>query len=67
MSHDAADEMADWLKERRVGEVECLVAYMAGIARGKILPTNWTYRLHVPLEELARHEPLKKAIKAILK
>jgi glutamine synthetase len=40
MSHNAADEMADWLKERRVGEVECLVADMAGIARGKILPTN---------------------------
>ncbi len=34
---------------------------------GKILPTNWTYRLHVPLEEIARHEPLKKAIRAILK
>ncbi|HEX2579687.1 MAG TPA: 4-alpha-glucanotransferase [Rhabdochlamydiaceae bacterium] len=33
---------------------------------GKILPTNWTYRLHLPLEEIARHEPLKKAIKAIL-
>ncbi len=34
---------------------------------GKILPTNWTYRLHVPLEEITRHEALKKAIKAILK
>lgn len=30
----------EWLKEHRVGEVECLVADMAGIARGKILPTG---------------------------
>ena len=33
-------EIAEWLKERRIGEVECLVADMAGIARGKILPAN---------------------------
>lgn len=29
----------DWLKERRITEVELLVPDMAGIARGKILPT----------------------------
>ena len=34
------EEIAEWLKERRIGEVECLVADMAGIARGKILPAN---------------------------
>src|SRR5262249_44740198 len=34
------EEFADWLKSRRVGEVECLVPDMGGIARGKILPTN---------------------------
>ena len=36
---DAAAELGEWLKERRVGEVECVVPDMAGIARGKILPT----------------------------
>lgn len=51
MSKDAADTnppggaLADvdalgvWLRERRVTEVECLVADMSGVARGKILPT----------------------------
>src|SRR5215469_14406500 len=34
------EQIVEWLKEHRVGEVECLVADMAGIARGKILPTN---------------------------
>lgn len=34
------EEIAEWLKERRIGEVECLVADMGGIARGKILPAN---------------------------
>ncbi len=34
---------------------------------GKILPTNWTYRLHVFIEDIARHEELKKAIRSILK
>jgi 4-alpha-glucanotransferase len=34
---------------------------------GKILPTNWTYRLRVPLEEMTQHAPLKKAIDSILK
>jgi len=35
----AHDDFAEWLKERRVSEVECLVTDMGGIARGKILPT----------------------------
>ena len=37
---DVEEQFAEWLKEHRVGEVECLVSDMAGIARGKILPTN---------------------------
>ncbi len=32
--------MEHWLRERRVTEVECLVADVNGIARGKILPTE---------------------------
>lgn len=28
----------EWIKERRISEVECLVADMSGTARGKILP-----------------------------
>src|SRR5580704_18257209 len=40
MSRQDVEQFADWLKEHRVGEVECLVSDMAGIARGKILPTN---------------------------
>jgi glutamine synthetase len=41
MSHaDDANVLRDWLKERRVGEVECVVPDMSGIARGKILPTE---------------------------
>ena len=30
----------DFLKERKIDEVECLVPDMAGIARGKILPAG---------------------------
>lgn len=33
---------------------------------GKILSTNWTYRLHRPLEEITSHLPLKKAIASLL-
>ena len=33
-------DMERWLRERRVTEVECLVADLNGIARGKILPTE---------------------------
>ncbi len=39
MNRQTYDDIAEWLKERRIGEVECLVADMGGIARGKILPT----------------------------
>ena len=37
MNRHLEEEFADWLKSRRVGEVECLVPDMGGIARGKIL------------------------------
>lgn len=30
----------EWIAERRISEVECLVADMSGTARGKILPPN---------------------------
>jgi glutamine synthetase len=40
MNRGAYEEISEWLKERRVGEVECLVSDMGGIARGKILPTT---------------------------
>ena len=33
-------DIAGWLRERRVTEIECLVADMSGVARGKILPTE---------------------------
>jgi glutamine synthetase len=33
-------DMEHWLQERRVTEVECLVADLNGIARGKILPAT---------------------------
>jgi glutamine synthetase len=39
-SRQDEEQFAEWLKENRIGEVECLVADMGGIARGKILPTN---------------------------
>jgi len=32
--------LEDWLKERGLNEVECLVADLSGIARGKILPST---------------------------
>ncbi|MGF1658709.1 MAG: glutamine synthetase family protein [Rubrimonas sp.] len=35
-----ADGLAGWLRARRVTEVECFVADMSGVARGKILPTE---------------------------
>ncbi|MFF7709246.1 glutamine synthetase family protein [Pseudomonas sp. NPDC007930] len=34
------DPLSQWLKERRISEVECVVSDLTGIARGKILPTN---------------------------
>jgi len=30
----------EWIAERRISEVECLVADMSGTARGKILPPS---------------------------
>ena len=33
-------ELKEWLKERRITEIELLVPDMAGIARGKIFPTS---------------------------
>jgi len=33
-------QIAKWLRDRRVTEVECMVPDMSGIARGTILPTN---------------------------
>lgn len=33
-------QIAKWLRDRRVTEVECMVPDMSGIARGKILPTE---------------------------
>jgi glutamine synthetase len=33
-------DMEPWLRERRITEVECLVADLNGIARGKILPAQ---------------------------
>jgi glutamine synthetase len=40
MAAPAPEEAAAWLRERRVTEVECLLADMSGVARGKILPTE---------------------------
>ena len=31
-------DLERWLNEHRVTEVECLVPYLTGVARGKILP-----------------------------
>ena len=39
-------DMEHWLRERRITEVECLVADLNGIARGKILPTDKFLRSH---------------------
>src|SRR5437870_3116858 len=39
MSQNTA-ALKEWLREHRITEVELLVADMAAIARGKILPTN---------------------------
>ena len=36
----SVEELVKWLKDRRVTEVECMVSDMAGIARGKIIPTR---------------------------
>ncbi|AGI26615.1 glutamine synthetase family protein [Pseudomonas sp. MT3] len=33
------DQLSSWLKERKITEVECMIADLTGIARGKIAPT----------------------------
>jgi len=33
-------DLKEWLKEKQITEIECLVPDMAGIARGKITPAN---------------------------
>ena len=33
-------DLAEWLRQRNVSEVECMVPDLAGIARGKITPTQ---------------------------
>ncbi|MAB12722.1 glutamine synthetase family protein [Parvibaculum sp.] len=37
---ETREELIKWLKDHRITEVECMVSDMAGIARGKILPTR---------------------------
>jgi glutamine synthetase len=37
-SHFTFSELENWLNERRVTEIECLVPDLTGVARGKILP-----------------------------
>ncbi len=34
------EDFARWLRDRRVDEIECMVADIAGIPRGKIIPTQ---------------------------
>jgi glutamine synthetase len=34
------DQLTDWLKEHKITEVECMIADLTGITRGKISPTN---------------------------
>ena len=36
-------ELQDWLNQRRITEVECLVPDLSGVARGKILPREKFY------------------------
>ena len=40
MSVDSTPDLEDWLKRQKITEVECMVPDVAGIARGKILPTR---------------------------
>ena len=34
------DQLTNWLKERKITEVECMISDLTGIARGKIAPTS---------------------------
>ena len=40
MSNSKLEQLTNWLKDRRITEVECLVSDLTGIARGKISPTS---------------------------
>lgn len=40
VTQPSLSELSDWLRENRIDEVECLVADISGIARGKIVPTQ---------------------------
>jgi hypothetical protein len=40
MDSEAHDPMRDFLREHNIHEVECVIADMTGIARGKILPKD---------------------------
>lgn len=40
MTQSSFTDLTDWLRENRIDEVECLVADISGIARGKIVPTT---------------------------
>jgi len=35
-----ANDIATWIKERGIAEVECIIPDMNGIQRGKVLPAN---------------------------
>ncbi len=46
-----AQEARDWLRARRIEEIECLVPDQAGVVRGKIMPTEKFFSsgdLHLP-------------------
>src|SRR5690606_33514462 len=34
------DQLTDWLKDHKITEVECMIADLTGITRGKISPAN---------------------------
>ena len=33
------DQLTDWLKDHKITEVECMIADLTGITRGKISPS----------------------------
>ena len=40
MSKDTETNFADWIREKGISEVECLVPDMNGVIRGKVWPAN---------------------------
>ena len=40
MSESQTPDLEQWLEDHRITEIECMVSDMAGIARGKIIPTR---------------------------